>query len=188
MDKEQYIEVVKKQYLKVDKANDELVRLWYENNFLQWEWWLGLVLTLLPWLIWLKLRPKESTDRLLYVGLFIIIISCWLDFVGVTLGLWYYPYKVLPTIPSYAPYDMSLLPVTVMLLLQYKQHISPYIKAIFFALLASFVGEPFFRWVNLYGEIQWNSFYSFPCYIFLYLFAYWLSQRNGFVPFLKNQD
>lgn len=187
MTEEKFIELVKEKYHLVDKANTELFHLWYENTFLGWEWWLNIVLTFLPWIIWLKVRPKESSDRLLYIGFFIIIITCWLDFIGVTLGLWFYIHKVVPTIPSFVPYDMSLIPVSIMLLLQFKQHISSFIKAVVFAFFASFVGEPFFKLIHLYGEIRWSSYYSFPWYIVLYLLANWFSQRNGFSHF-KNQN
>lgn len=181
---EKYIDLIKKQYEIVDKANTEIFHLWYENSFLGWEWWVNILLTFLPWIIWLKLRPKESSDRLLYIGFLVIIITCWFDFLGVTLGLWIYIHKVLPTIPSYAPFDFSIFPVTIMLLLQYKQHISPFLKALFFAIIGSFVGEPIFKWIGFYEEIHWSSFYSFPIYFLLFLFAYWVSKRrNHFSPF-----
>ncbi|MCM3651801.1 CBO0543 family protein [Metabacillus litoralis] len=188
MSEERIIELIKKQYLIVDRENGKLFHLWYENIFLGWEWWLGVILTFLPWLIWIKVRPKESSDRLLYVGLIVVLITCGLDFLGVILGLWFYIYKVIPIIPSFAPYDFSILPVTVLLLLQCKQNISPFTKAIFFAFLGSFVGEPLFKWLHFYQEIHWNSFYSFPIYFVIYLFANWVSKRNGFDPFLKGND
>lgn len=188
MKEEKYIEQIKNQYLNVDNANTELFHLWYENTFLRWEWWLGIALTFVPWLIWLKVRQKESTDRLLYVGFIVITISCWLDFFGVTLGLWFYVHKVIPTMPSFVPYDFSVLPVTVLLLLQYKPHISPYIKAALFAFGCSFVGEPFFKWIDFYKEIHWSSFYSFPIYFVLFLIANWISKRNKFAPLMKGDE
>jgi hypothetical protein len=179
---DKYIELIKKQYGNVDNANSELFHLWYENTFLHFEWWLGILLTVLPWLIWIKVRPRESTDRLLYVGFIVIIITCWLDFLGISLGLWFYIHKVIPTIPSFIPFDLTILPVTVLLLLQYKQHISPYIKAIFFAFVSSFIGEPIFKWIDFYEEIHWSSFYSLPFYFVIYLIAHYVSSQCRFSP------
>ncbi|OAS87757.1 CBO0543 family protein [Metabacillus litoralis] len=183
MNEEKYIDLIKKQYENVDKANTEIFNLWYENSFLGWEWWVNLLLTFLPWIIWLKLRPKDSADRLLYIGFLVMIITCGLDFIGIALGLWVYIHKLVPIIPTFAPYDFSILPVIVMLLLQYKPHVSPYIKAFLFAIIGSFIGEPFFKWIDFYEEIKWNSFFSFPIYFLIFLIAYYVSKRNGFSPF-----
>jgi hypothetical protein len=43
-----------------------------------------------------KVQKKESTDRLLYTGLFVAIFTSFLDMVGDFLGLWDYRYEVFP--------------------------------------------------------------------------------------------
>ncbi|MGM0875044.1 MAG: CBO0543 family protein [Bacillota bacterium] len=75
------------------------------------KWWLGVGLPIIPWLLWFKFRKKESSDRLLYVGYFVILISSWLDIMGVALGWWFYKSKVIPVIPTYIPWDITLMPV-----------------------------------------------------------------------------
>ncbi|WP_172460100.1 hypothetical protein [Priestia endophytica] len=41
-----------------------------------------------------EIQKKESTDRLLYTGLFVAILASFLDMIGVFLGLWEYRYEV----------------------------------------------------------------------------------------------
>ncbi|WP_246943731.1 CBO0543 family protein [Bacillus pinisoli] len=178
-----YDREVQQVYEQVDNANSKLFALWCEYTVFTWEWWLQLLLTILPWVLWLKLRKVDSTDRLLYSGLFVIIITCWLDFLGVTLGLWYYKHKLIPLLPSYLPWDFCIFPVIVMLMLQYKQNVHPFIKALFFGGFAAFVGEPLFIWLDLYEPVKWETYYSFPIYILIYLVAYWISKRDQFNAF-----
>ncbi|UNJ81252.1 hypothetical protein (plasmid) [Metabacillus dongyingensis] len=105
-----------------------------------------------------------------------------LDFLGVAFGKWYYTGKVIPTIPSYIPWDFVLIPVFVMFLIQFKPHWSPILKGILFAGVSSFVGEPFFKWLGFYVELEWSPFYSFPIYIVIYLISSRLSKVKSFQP------
>lgn len=74
-------------YDKVVDTHYEYLDFWRENTLFHWDFWVTLVyFTLLPWVIWIKYRKKESTQRLLFVGFYVIIISSWLDFIGVTYG------------------------------------------------------------------------------------------------------
>lgn len=103
---------------RISEAASDYHQLWQTEILFSWRWWLSFVLAFLPWLVWIKYRRRESTDRLLYSGFFVLLVSAWLDFNGLQLGLWYYPIDVVPTIPSSLPYDTSILPVMVMLLIQ----------------------------------------------------------------------
>jgi hypothetical protein len=69
---------------------------------------------ILPWILWVIFRKKESTARLLFASFIIMLLSSTLDAVGVDHGKWMYPIKVspLPTI-SYS-FRYSLLPVLTM--------------------------------------------------------------------------
>lgn len=153
---------------------------WMEHTLFTWQWWVGVVLTLLPWILWIAFRKKNSSNRLLFVGIFVMIFTSYLDFLGVEFGLWYYEYKVIPTIPAYMPWDSSLFPVTIMFLLQYKPKLSPIIKAICFSMFSAFIAEPFFAKIELYHPILWKSIYSFPIYLLFYLICHALSKVENF--------
>lgn len=167
-------------YEKVDNANTEYFNYWKEETFLQWEFWTSFMFTAIPLIIWWKIHKKESRGRLLFAGFFVLILTCWFDFLGTTFGWWYYTGTVIPTLPSYAPWDFAIFPVIVMLIIQFKPHISVWKKGIFFASFATFVGEPLFWWLGLYVLTGWNMLYSFPIYLIIYVLAHKLSELRTF--------
>ncbi|MFD0824321.1 CBO0543 family protein [Neobacillus sp. M.A.Huq-85] len=152
---------------------------------MHWDWWLSLTLVIVPWIIWLIVTNKKTYARFMLSFFFILIISSWLDFFGVSLGLWYYSGKVIPTLPSYITWDFSLIPVTMTILMQIKPHISPLKKAIVYSTIVSFIGEPFFERLGFYTMENWEYIYSFPIYIIIYLCGDWVSKRNSFATLSK---
>lgn len=155
-------------------------RLWIQDILFTWQWWLLLAMTVLPWVFWIFYHKKDSANRLLFAGFFVIIVSHFLDAVGSTYGLWSYTARLIPLMPPYLPWDTSLLPVVVMTMIQFRPKISPYIKAAVFAALSSFVMEPLAIWLNLYWPTHWKHIYSFPIFFAIYLAADWLSRRKRF--------
>ncbi len=125
-------------------------------------------------------RNKNSTDRILYVGFFVMSISLTLDILGDQFGYWHYRYNVIPIVPTYLPWDMTLMPLAIMFLIQVKPKINPYLKAILFALLTSYVAEPFIKWLMIYNPKEWKYSYSVPIQFIIYLVAHYLSRRNKF--------
>jgi hypothetical protein len=176
-------EYVSKQNALQDLSNElssKMRSLYTENVFLTWRWWLCLALTIGPWIVWIIIRKKDSTARLLFSGLITIPIAMILDDIGVELNFWDYNVDVDAINPSFLLWDMTILPVTTMLLLQFKQKIHPVIKALFLAGLASFIIEPLFAWMNFYDPEKWMYIYSFPIYAAIYLLAYLSSTRKSF--------
>lgn len=176
----QKIQEVKEYYEAFETTQTDYFNYWLDNTFGNWDYWLSLSLTVLPWAAWFIIRKKQSQARLLLAGSFIIIVASWLDFLGIALHLWYYTGKAFPTIPSYVPWDFSLLPVAVMLWLQYRPNLNPYLKAVIFAAAVSFIAEPLFEFVGLYQPVKWNHFYSFPIYILIYLVCYRIIKTKTF--------
>ncbi|MFB9759286.1 CBO0543 family protein [Ectobacillus funiculus] len=160
--------IVERAYKTIAQTSHEYFHYWEKHVFLHWSWWLSLVLTVLPWAIWWKWRDKERTALFMFTAFFIIIACSWLEFIGVSLGLWYYSGKVIPAIPSYLPWDLCLIPVTMTLLMQIRPYISPFKKAIFYGALTAFIGEPLFTWIGLYIPVHWKHIYSFPIYVLIY--------------------
>ena len=149
--------------------NSKLTDIWLTQIIFSWRWWLLVALSIIPWIIWIKIRNKNDTVRLLFVGLVIGLVSNELDTTGITLNLWHYDWKIFPTIPMYLPWDYTLLPVSIMLLLQFKPKINKYIKAITFSFMCAYIFEPLSIIIGLYHVIKWKSLYSFIIYIILYL-------------------
>lgn len=185
MNREEKEKIVGELYKEVDKVNDKYFNFWKEHTFLHWDWWVSMGLTIIPWLIWWKYRDKENTARFMFSAFFIVIISSWLDFMGVVCGLWYYTGKIIPSIPSYIPWDFCLVPVTMTLLMQIRPEGSPLKKAVLYGVLAAFIGEPLFELIGFYTRLKWENIYSFPIYILIYLCADWVSKRKSFGPLSK---
>lgn len=175
-----YINGMERAYSLILQANHLMISLWLKNTFLHWQWWLGVCLAIIPWVLWLIFRKKESTNRLLFTGFFVMLIASWLDLMGILFGLWSYYHNVVPFSPAFVPWDFTLLPVSIMFLLQVKPQMSPIIKAIAFSIFSSFIGEPFFVWIGIYNPKHWEYIYSFPIVIVIYLVSDWFSKRPHF--------
>jgi xanthine/uracil permease len=98
-----------------------------------------------------------------------IIVSSWLDKLGIAMGLWHYHWEVIPFMPANFPWNFSLLPVTVMFLHQYKSGIHTFIKALIFGGFSAFLAETISQMADLYHPVYWKHTYSFPIYVGLYL-------------------
>lgn len=168
-------------YKKLHNSHVEYYYFWKNNILFTWRWWIAVSLIILPWIIWLLVRKKESTDRLLYASFFVMIFSSVLDMIGIATMLWCYPINVFPFMSQHITFDIFALPVVTMLFIQFFPSVSPYIKAVIYSLSSSFIFDPIIEWLGLYKQIHWKYYYSVPIMIFIYLVADYLSSRNKFV-------
>lgn len=167
-------------YHSLSDIHVEFYELWVKNILFSWRWWISVSMIVLPWALWLIVRRKESSDRLLYVGFSVMLVSSLMDVVGIAFNLWTYPINVFPLMPEFIPFDICALPVATMLFLQYYPRINPYNKATLYAALGSFVFQPISLWIGLYCNISWKNYYSFPILFLIYLGANYMSSRNKF--------
>ncbi|WP_019152692.1 CBO0543 family protein [Robertmurraya massiliosenegalensis] len=162
-------EKIKKVYSLYHKAHDAFVDTWLEVILFTPRWWLGLGLSVIPWILWVKLHNQQIRGDLIRAGFFMAIIALILDSIGLQFGLWLYPYNVFPFITAYLPWDLSLLPISIMFMIEIFPNRHPFIKGIIYGTLAAFIGEPIAIWLDLYEPLYWKSIYSFPIYILLFL-------------------
>lgn len=156
-------------YNMITTANNTFLHIWITQIVFSWRWWLAIVLTVLPWIVWVKIRDKKDTVRLLFMGISVAIVTSTLDNIGIAYGLWHYNWKLFPLLDSYFPWNYSVFPVMVMIILQFKPKVNSTIKAVGFAFLCAFVFEPIANWIGLYDPIHWKFWYSFIIYVPLYL-------------------
>lgn len=178
--KEQIISIIDKNANAIEELIWNKIHIWRKYILFSPLWWLGAALTIIPWTLWYIYRKKQSTDRLMYVGFFVISVSLMLDIVGDQLGLWHYRFDVIPMLPTYCPWDFTLMPVSIIALIQIKPKTNPWIKAVLFALVTSYLAEPFFQWIGLYEPSHWRYSYSVPIQIAIYMTANYISKRNKF--------
>lgn len=160
-------------------THDQIWQTWLTKVVFSWHWWLDVALAVLPWGLWLLVRRRDIQHRLLYAGLVTALLATYLDVIGMSLGLWTYYTWVVPLMPEYLPWDLSVMPVTAMLFYQYKQNWNPWIKAVIFAIFGSFVSEPLFELIGIYKRITWEYWYSFPIQIAVYMTGYAVFVRAG---------
>lgn len=180
LEKSEKMEDVGRLFHQFHELHVEYAQLWADDTFLHWDWWISTALSLGAWGFWIFYRKKESTHRLLYAGVFVILISVFLDYIGVALGLWYYTGKLTPSFPAWLPFNFCMLPVSIMFLIQTKPHIAAWKKGLFFGALTAFVGEPIFSWAGYYVLTGWHYAYSVPIYALIFLFADWLTKRDAY--------
>ena len=161
--------------------NSAMIRaLYMEHVFLTWRWWLCFAMMVVPWILWIIFRKKDSTARLLFAGFFTTIVAMLLDDIGVELNYWDYHVDIDAINPSFLLWDMTLLPIATMTLLQFKPRIHPVYKAVVLGLLAAFVVEPPFARMDFYDPECWRHIYSFPIYVVIYLIAHLCATRVSF--------
>ncbi|WP_042455524.1 CBO0543 family protein [Neobacillus dielmonensis] len=180
MNKEEKIDQVGALFDRFHELHQDFGRLWLEETVFHWDWWIAFVLSIGSWIFWIFYRKKDSTQRLLYAGIFAILISVCLDYTGTALGLWYYTGKLTPSFPAWLPFNFCMLPVSIMFLIQTKPRIAPWKKAVFHGLLTSFVGEPIFSLSGFYVLTGWEYYYSVPIYALIYMFCHWLTNRDTY--------
>ncbi len=162
------------------KANEMITDATFDAFLFTWKWWIAVVMLIVPWILWILFRKKESTARLLFASFIVMLLSSTLDSVGVDYGKWMYPVKVIPLPTISYSFRYSLLPVLVMFFLQFKPGFNPFIKALIFGGLGAYVGMPLMAMLDLYKKIDWAYTYSFFILIVMYLVADWFSRRKSF--------
>lgn len=173
---------------KIAEANQLTVESIMNAFLFTWQWWIALAMMVVPWIIWVIFRNYKSSARIFSAGLLVMVLSEILDAIGVSSGKWAYPVKVIPVATVSFSFRLSVLPVFVMLLLQFKPRFNPYIKAILFGGVGAYVGMPTLAIIDLYKKIDWTYTYSFFILTLMYLLAHWFSRRNSFGQINKNDD
>jgi hypothetical protein len=178
LNKDQIITIFDMNESQIEELIRQKVNIWSQHVVFSGLWWMGVALTIIPWILWYIYRRKQSVDRMMYAGVSVMVVSIVLDLLGDQLGLWNYRFNVIPVLPTYVPWDLTLMPVSVMVLLQIKPKANPWVKAILFALVTSYLAEPFFTWLKVYNPVRWPFSYSVPIQVAIYMVAHYVSRRN----------
>jgi hypothetical protein len=164
-------DVVKLQEQLKDAAND----YWMHHTLFTWQWWVLLILTFLPWIIWWKIVNKQRIGEYLYFGVLIAIMTTTLDSIGSSMMWWVYPHQLIRILPPLVPVDLSIIPCLMMVIYQVFSQWKTYLLAnIAFAFLASYLFEPLFVWSEIYDMITWNYFYSVLFYVVAGSISRWI--------------
>jgi hypothetical protein len=163
------------QYIKI---HDQIERVWADYMVFTWHWWIDVALAVLPWILWFIVRDRKNTHNLMYAGFFTMLAATLLCMVGVSQGGWNYNTLLLPYLPEYLPWDLTIMPVTTMLFYQFFPKSNPWLKGAVFGMVAAYVIEPLFIWLGFYEQGGWEHYYSLPLYFIIYMIGFWLYSRK----------
>jgi hypothetical protein len=154
---------------------DMRMEYWISHNLFSFQWWILLVVLLVPWIIWFRFVDKSRITQILLFGTLIIILVMMLDNFGVELHLWSYPYQLTSIVTNLLPVDQGMLVVAHMFLYQYFPNWKKFILAnIVMAIIFTFVLEPLTVWSGIYKLENWRYIYSLPLYILKAILIKWL--------------
>ncbi|HZK84010.1 MAG TPA: CBO0543 family protein [Desulfosporosinus sp.] len=152
------------------EANVILLKTWIEQIVFTWRWWLEVSISIISWVyFWFFLRKKPDTYRLICAGFFSMVVSTYLDTVGMAMRLWGYPSKEIPLMPPFITWDLCVIPVMTMIVLHYKPNINPLIKSIVLGVFGSLILQPIAQLLGLYSPYRWPHLYSIPMAMMIYL-------------------
>jgi hypothetical protein len=154
---------------------DARLQYWLNHTFLTWEWWVLVALTLIPWLIWWRFVDKKRVQEILLYGFSIALCTLVIDIIGSNLQWWYYPHEIFKVMPPLVPVDLTVVPVSMMVVYQYSRTWRSFlINNTIFAFIATYIGESFFIWLGAYVRITWSYFGSLLFYIIAGVISRWI--------------
>ncbi|API91379.1 MULTISPECIES: CBO0543 family protein [unclassified Virgibacillus] len=175
------LEQTERASLKLIEVNQMITDALLHAFLFTWQWWLGVILFIVPWALWILFRKKSSTGRLLGCAFLTIALSLLIDLISLSYGLWSYPMKFSPISPIlFLPYHLALAPVAIMFVLQIKPRANPVLKGSIFAAIAAFGGMNVFNALDFYNPKDWSTFYDFFIFLFLFFSSYWLFHMHGY--------
>lgn len=141
---------------------------WQATDLFTWQWWFILATFVIPWIIFCFIGDRKQLPKLILFGSLLMLLIITLDLSGFELGIWYYPFKLLPIGPLTAYIDVSPLPIIYMLEYQYFPRWNDFIKvSVITGFVFSFCFEPILLALGLYTPIRWEHHYGLPFYILM---------------------
>lgn len=163
----------------IQSAADQAGRdFWFDSVVFTYQWWLLVALIIIPFVLWWKIVDRKRLFEITTYGLFVALLAGLLDAIGVELDAWDYKYDLIPLLDVFIVYDVSILPISYMLLYQYFQTWRSFLIAhIVLSFAFAFIAEPLLVWLDIYQLMEWKHIYSVPGYFFIAISLRWLMGR-----------
>lgn len=163
---EQQLEFLKKLRSVSQELSQDQIKYWQLfSHYEAWQFWVQVLMIVIPLIVLFVFIDK---DRTLLLGFFGLNFHVWFSYtnrIGVGLGLWGYPYHIIPSLPSFS-LDAALVPVCFILLYQWvlNHKKNSYLYAVMLSVVLAFVFKPIM--VKLDFFIMFNGMN----YVHLFLF------------------
>lgn len=178
MEKNQ-LDMIKKIMEAEIEQNTRLMNYWQEfSNFSNWQVWVVLAMLVIPLILLVLFIDRKKAFHIGFYGYSVHVFFAYTDIIGTERGIWNYPYKLLPLLPSNFTLDASLIPVIYMLCYQYilikgKNY---YIWMFLLSLALSFVLKPLMVGIGLFHFREKENFLLlFAGYVFVAIISKWLT-------------
>lgn len=153
------------------------IQNWLHHDLYTYQFWLLMILLVVPWLIWWKLVDRKRLIEILLYGLIVATVDTILDEIGAQLNLWEYPFDIEPLFPRLISINLAALPVIYMFIYQYFSEWKSFLIATaVMATVLSFIAENILELLGMYELFKWENYYSFPIYIAIAVSLKWLMQ------------
>lgn len=166
-------------YEQIREVHKELSEMrleyWIHHNLFSYQWWLLLIVLIVPWIVWWKYVDKNKIGQILLYGSLLMILVTMLDDFGVESHLWSYPYQLINLLPRLISIDQGIIVIAHMFLYQYFPKWKKFLLAnTVMAIIFTFIFEPITVWLGIYKLENWRYIYSLPIYIIKASFIKWL--------------
>jgi len=167
--KEKQLELFNKIRSMTEELNQLQLEYWNAySDFELWQFWIVLIALIAPLIALLFLIDKQKTLLLGFFGFNYHVWFSYVNQIGISMGLWEYPYQLHPFLPSFA-LDASLVPISFILLLQWTLNHN---KNIY---LYSVVLSAFFAFVLKPIMVTFDFFHMFKGVNYIHLFLFYIA-------------
>lgn len=156
----------------LEEVNQLQIEYWQSFSYFDtWQFWIVVIALILPIIILFFSIDKRKMLLLGFFGLNYHVWFAYVNKIGINMGLWEYPYELVPFLPSFA-LDASLVPVSFMLLYQWtlNRQKNIYLYSVLLSALFAFVLKPImvnFHFFHMFKGV--NYIYLFLSYIALFI-------------------
>lgn len=162
------------------------VDYWKEfSSFDDIKFWIVILLLVIPLIVLFLTIDRKKMLLLGFFGLNYHIWFAYTNSAGIRMGLWEYPYEVLPILPSFA-LDASFVPVAYMLLYQWtlKHKKNIYLYSTILSAFFAFIFKPILVMHNLFRMFHGINY----IHLFLFYVAFFIVSKLITNIFLKLQE
>ncbi|MFZ3579153.1 CBO0543 family protein [Virgibacillus sp. DJP39] len=166
---EKQLELLNKIRSMAEEVTQLQIEYWKSfSDFGIWQFWVVSLMLIVPLIV---LFISIDKGKMLLLGFFGLNYHIWFAYVnsiGISLGLWEYPYQIAPFLPSFS-LDASFVPVSFMLLYQWtlnhKKNI--YLYSVLLSAIFAFVLKPIM--------VNFHFFHMFKGVNYVHLFLFYVA-------------
>ncbi|WP_336989780.1 CBO0543 family protein [Bacillus infantis] len=161
------------------EQNGRLVDYWHEfSNLFYWQTWIVIAMFVFPLIVLILFIDRKRALQLGFYGYSVHIFFTYTDIIATERGLWIYPFKLLPLLPSSITLDASFVPVVYMLYYQFIINTKKnyYIWMLPLCLVLAFILKPTMVGLGLFHfRGKENFLLLLAGYAFVALISKWLT-------------